>query len=815
MNFLFHKTLSRTTVLAVFFLFSFSAHSFGAAVTFSSISVSNSTPLAGSVVGVTIVYCDGTFDQPCFHVALNPNFTTVQSCPAANQVFLVDTNTTPTQTSPVSSSVADTTDSGKGWEGVNTAGTAACPATQVFNVTIPASEPGGTYNLIVEEQGYYVSCAQAGNATTYTTITIPLPPAAISITKSVGATIAAPDSLILFNLNYTYVNTTNVVLSDNVPANTTLVQVGPGGSSTGTTPGSVMTWNIGPAVAGAAATGTAWFLAQVNSSAVSGSLITNTASGLSDQVSTTPSNPVTVVVQPPQMVLTKSESATSAAANSTVTYTLSWDALGSSLQIYDSYKNDTVGVSNGSIAGYDGTLYTQYAASTGDLGTWQVDTDASGNHFIEGKVSTFNSGGGGGDYPALIRNGPGINICDGFTVQGDLQIPVTAQGVTVGGGADDHMILAVNGSQGITLKAAISLDSSPAYLFIQKNNIYNGTLYPTPAGTNTLPFTVTPGVWYTVNVNVQFSGSGGVTYTAKVWPANNPSLVGTLTYIDSTAPIPTCSGGWLQGWQVDETAGTGYFSNLQVYSGGPIINYQVNDAVPSDITYVGSNVSPATGAPALSWSFPGTVLSQTTALNWWGLVACPGPISNQFSMSSLTAPTTVSNTVNLTVTGSCNTPTPTDTPTVGPTSTFTATPTITATQTPTLTMTPSPTATMTSSPTFTFTPTQTLTPTVTATPPPPTATNTPVTPIEIWPIPFNPKYAVNGKLKVSGLPPGATVSFYTVSGELVYKSAEVAGWAYWDGTNPQGRLVSSGIYYYIVLNGKQVLLRGKLLFINE
>jgi hypothetical protein len=90
-----------------------------------------------------------------------------------------------------------------------------------------------------------------------------------------------------------------------------------------------------------------------------------------------------------------------------------------------------------------------------------------------------------------------------------------------------------------------------------------------------------------------------------------------------------------------------------------------------------------------------------------------------------------------------------------------------------------------------------------------------VTPIEIWPIPFNPKYAVNGKLKVSGLPPGSTVSFYTVSGELVNKSSEVAGWAYWDGTNPQGRLVSSGIYYYIVLNGKQVLLRGKLLFINE
>ncbi|HET9868903.1 MAG TPA: hypothetical protein VFR02_00180, partial [bacterium] len=355
---------------------------------FNSISVSNPTPLAGSVIGVTVVYCIGTFDDPCFRVGLNPNFTTLQPCPAANQVFVVDTNTTPTQTSPVSSSVADTSDGGKGWEGVPTSGTALCPTTQVFNVTIPASLSGGTYNLIVEEQGYYAACASGSNASTYTTITIPLPPAAVTVTKSAGTTVASPASLILFNLNYSYVNTTNVVLTDQVPANTTLVQVGPGGSSGGSSPGSTITWNLGPAVAGAAVTGTAWFLGRVDAAAADGTVITNTASSSSDQVASAPSNSVAVTVKSPTMVLTKSESAVSAAAGTPVTYALNWSALGSSLQIYDSYNNDTVGTSNGSIAGYDNTVYTRYAASTGDLGTWQVGTDSSGNHFVEGKVST-------------------------------------------------------------------------------------------------------------------------------------------------------------------------------------------------------------------------------------------------------------------------------------------------------------------------------------------------------------------------------------------------------------------------------------------
>ncbi|HVM32844.1 MAG TPA: hypothetical protein VMU88_06900 [bacterium] len=782
-------------------------------MTFSGLYLSTNNPTAGSTVGVTVVYCDSaTYDVPFFHVGLNPNFTTFQSCPAANQEFLVDSNTSPTGVSPVSSSVNDASDSGNGWAGVGTGGTPTCPATQVFNVTIPASLSGGNYNLIVEENSYYVGCGNAANAVTYAVITLPLPPPALSITKSAGSTVASPAGLILFNLNYSLVNTTNLVLNDLVPAHTTLVQVSPGGSFGGTSPGSTITWNLGPAVAGAATTGTAWFLAQVDSAAVSGTVISNTATGSTDQIGTTSSNAVNVTVLPPQMTLTKSESTSSAAAGSPVTYSLAWSATGNNLQIYDSYLNDTVGTSGTAITGFDGTAYTIYpaAAYSNDPGTWTVQTDSQGNHYISGN-SALASDGSHGDYPELIRTGPGVNICDGFTVQGDLEVPTASNT-----GGDDHMILAVNTAAGVTLKAAISKDSSPDFFFIQKNN----SCCAAPSILGTTAFTVNANVWYTVNVNVQFSGSGSIVYTAAIWPRDNPSAASTFTFTDpnTTAPILSgCSGGWLQGWQTDETAGTDYFGNLQVYSGGPIINYQITDAVPSGITYQGSSVAPTTGAPTLGWSFPGTVLSQSAPLSWWGLVSCPGPISNQFSMSSLTAPTTVSNTVNLTVTGSCITPTPTMTPTPGPTSTFTPTLTVTPTftQTPTLTPTLSPTFTPTV--TQTLTPTITLTPTVTPTIPPPTATDTPVPPILVWPVPFNPKYAVGGTLKISGLLAGDSVGFYTVSGEIVAEVTQSAGGGLltWDGKNKNGHLSSSGIYYYLVQRGKKVLLRGKLLIVND
>jgi hypothetical protein len=86
--------------------------------------------------------------------------------------------------------------------------------------------------------------------------------------------------------------------------------------------------------------------------------------------------------------------------------------------------------------------------------------------------------------------------------------------------------------------------------------------------------------------------------------------------------------------------------------------------------------------------------------------------------------------------------------------------------------------------------------------------------IHVWPDPFNPARAVDGVLKISCLPDGTSVDFYTLSGERVKRVDSMEQWASWDGRNENGVLVSSGIYYYVIQQGKQVLQAGKLLVNN-
>ncbi len=139
---------------------------------------------------------------------------------------------------------------------------------------------------------------------------------------------------------------------------------------------------------------------------------------------------------------------------------------------------------------------------------------------------------------------------------------------------------------------------------------------------------------------------------------------------------------------------------------------------------------------------------------------------------------------------------------------ITPAPTATPTMTPTWTATPIPTPTTTPMPTPSPTSTMTWTPTGTSTA---IATFTPICAIHAWPNPYNPNYAVGGTLKVSCLPAGATVSFYTVTGELVNQVKEAGGMAQWKGTNRQGAPVSSGIYFYVIQNGSNVLVKSKFL----
>ena len=167
--------------------------------------------------------------------------------------------------------------------------------------------------------------------------------------------------------------------------------------------------------------------------------------------------------------------------------------------------------------------------------------------------------------------------------------------------------------------------------------------------------------------------------------------------------------------------------------------------------------------------------------------------------------------------------TPTVSATITPTATVSPTETITPTATPTGTATITPTAspTLTITLTASATPTRTASPTVTPTIIIPSATPTPsvtqtftVTPedeeIVVYPNPFDPDEAFGGTLKFKGLPEGAKVRIYTVSGELVKELTEESGAAYWDATTKDGKMVSMGSYVYVIRVGKETVKRGKV-----
>lgn len=745
------------------------------------ITLTPSNPSPGQTVTVNWSYTEASaFNNPRFFIVVS-NTSTLQNAGSAGESIVFGDGCVP-------SALVN--------GGCNSIGTNVPAGSNTYSasIVIPSNLTPGTWYVIVAMRDYYVGLNP--NPTidqqNFTSFTVPLPAASFTITKSAEGTTASPQGLILFNLDYSFVNTTNFIISDNIPTNTTFVTASPGGGVSG----SSVTWNLGNATT--QQSGTVWFLAQVNAGTADGTTITNTASGQTNEVASTSSNAVSVVVGSPAVTLTKSQSSSSLAAGSNVTYTLAWSASGQNLDLYDSYNNDSNGTSGNSILGYDNsTPYAQVGA-----GIFQVTSDVNNNHYI-----TSNPG-GSGNFPLLLRTAPTFDICGGVVVEGDLLIPGGSPG-----GADATMVLAYNVNGGVTqaYMLAMSLDNGPGNFFLQKNNGASVT-YPVAMPNSAVSLTIATDTWFTVKGQITYS-AGNLTIQGKIWQKGTAEPAGwAFTYVDPS-PFP-CGETWQQGWQSDGTAYSpsgDSFANLKVFGPGPVVNSTVSDVVPPGITYLGSNSVTATSAPNLSWSFPGTLFAQTAPVSWWGQVACPGPMINQFSLTaSNMAATATSNPVTLSISGSCITSTPTDTPTITPTST------------PTSTGTPPPTFTPTSTPSLTPTPTATATSTITPTPPPTaTFTSTPVG-LHVWPNPFDTHYAVAvgpqnlPALQAYQVPLGAKMTIYTVSGELVNTLAALpTGYIYWYGTNSGGAPVAAGIYYYVIQDGSNTLLTGKVLLLRD
>lgn len=71
-------------------------------------------------------------------------------------------------------------------------------------------------------------------------------------------------------------------------------------------------------------------------------------------------------------------------------------------------------------------------------------------------------------------------------------------------------------------------------------------------------------------------------------------------------------------------------------------------------------------------------------------------------------------------------------------------------------------------------------------------------------------------MKAYQIPAGASLSLYTVSGELVITlQPDATGLITWNGKNGNGASVSGGVYYYVIKNKDKILLSGKLLVIID
>jgi hypothetical protein len=285
----------------------------------------------------------------------------------------------------------------------------------------------------------------------------------------------------------------------------------------------------------------------------------------------------------------------------------------------------------------------------------------------------------------------------------------------------------------------------------------------------------------------------------------------------------------------------GGFTNT---TGVTLFGTTIDDTLPTDATYVSCTGGACSDNSGLMvWNLgnvpPGATIPVSVSLV---ITTCATNAFVDQAAINITSPVTMLLSNPVTYTVNCSTNTPTNSPTITSAPTLTQTPTITSTPTDTSTVTSTPT--QTSTPTVTFTSTMTLTPTITDTPTAtfsPTVTFTPtnsytptntftvtltptitntftVTPTytptcvtHAWPDPYNPKYAVSELLNLSCIPPGATVSFYTVSGELVFSLPETGGMVQWDGRNRNGVLVSSGVYFYVIQVGNEAKGTGKFL----
>ncbi len=615
-------------------------------------------PAPGDPVVVTLYYCAGAYEAANFIVAVT-NASTLRADNTAGQVYLVSSSGINVQS----------TGTGGGYQIAQQS--AAYCQTLTWNLTIPGSlEPGETIYVIAAGRAYDVRYDNIDSSDSVSFI-VPLPPASASLTKTAEATTVIPGGNVLYTLNYSYVNSSSLVITDMVPPNCTLLQISPGGTNSGTAAGSSLSWTL-PA-AGKRKSDIVWFLVNVDAASAPGTIINNSADwALTDTFSTVTngtSNDTTVTVIRP-FAFTKSQQPATAQIGDTVTYTLSVSLTGYSLKSYDSFDSNPI---------------TGFHTLGG--GSWSWMSDGAGSGYLYSPSQ--------GSYPQYLRDTP-TDFCDGI-VQGDIYVGA--------GGYEDGLIAFrhSNTDPAIAYGIGISGDHYPGDLYLQKNNTTQIDPF-SPASWHSSAISVSNSQWYTVKVQVMSLSGNAVGLWAKTWIKGTAEPAAWMLAVTDTASVsyPQMPGCGYIGFQ-GHPDNYNYYDNLKVISGDPIaMEAVIFDSIPAEITYIDGTAAVAGVHDAavydpvsnvVSWLYPGLKTDIADVLMWSGVVSSCGQITNTGAIKANGFnPIINSNSVMYDV--PCGTPS--ITPTITPTSTITVTvtSTITVTSTPTMTvtstMTPTP-----------------------------------------------------------------------------------------------------------------------------
>jgi flagellar hook assembly protein FlgD len=715
-----------------------------------SLTMSPANPCPGDIVTLSMIVCNPSNNGTSGFVvaaiedrSTYPAYTTTfQNTGAAGNWWVIgaETGSPATSTAPTTS-----WNSAQGGYASHPP-TNGCTSLINFQVQIPTIAQGAiyghNYRFKVEIADYYAN-QNGGNFAAEVDFSTCTPSSSNSVfLKRVDGT-ANPGEIMLYWLDYDFINSNNNTLSDTLPACVQIIgqSNNPYDGSAPSVVGQTINWRVEDANAGSSpvpytAKGSVFIEVSVTAGCALGSQLINQATYQLNGGAVGTSNAVSQTVGQANVQLIKLQvdnsgnAISSVAPGATVNYILQYTLTGSGLRCFDSFNQWPLGqnYSGGALPGN-----WHYEAS--GPGSWTVKSDSPGDNYLQYQDV--------GAYYTLLYDCPpaktnGEDFCDG-----EVEVDVRIDGNSSNG--DTGMVLRSNGLATPNTKGywvILSIDPNPANsnLILQINN--NTPSWP--GGYNAGVNHPVQGVWYTIKALEQPLG----TIHMKFWQRGTPEPNGwQYTYADPT-PFPcTVGDGNVYRPGLAGQADLMSYDNFRVYNDSSLSGAEIYDTVPSGISFQSASPAangnqPAVGSSGtlVDWQFTGSnfgavggvLYDGSGSFTWTGLATCSGanPILNVASVkASSPAVNLQSNTTSLNVV--CGTPsnTPTITPSRTPTATPTSTPTWTPTSTPTSTrtatatytdtLTPTPTFTQSSTPTVTSTKsdTPTLTPTVTITTP--------------------------------------------------------------------------------------------------